>query len=234
MKKIVIWIMIGVVVIGLGVALIQTELIPIFQRLAKEVSAEDELSIDKESEKESNLPDEQPVEMIASDDEFVSSVLWCRDEFGRLYNIVEFHPSNEMDQLITRPVVVNFWYRDESGRLHKVALEVEPGQPSVSGGIWYRDETGRLHKAMTEVVIEQPLGAGEFWYRDETGRFHKVTAKSELGQTSSSGGIWYRDEAGRFHKSLAEADLDQPADSGGIWYRDEAGRLFKMNASDQE
>jgi hypothetical protein len=146
MKKMKIWIIVGVVVIGLGVTAIQAELIPASLSLAKELGAEEDLLVAKESEGEGGLPDELPVEVINSGHESVLSVLWCRDEFGRLYSIVESHPSSVVEDPNIEFGMAGYWYRDENGRLYRSAVEVELDQLSGPDVIWYRDEAGRLFK----------------------------------------------------------------------------------------
>ena len=147
MKKTLIWTIIGGLVIALGATLILTGQFPISIRSDKEAAPENDLSVAKAMEGKDTLSYDQPEKTSISERAPVAGVLWCRDEFGRLYNIVQTEFVDESENPNPESKLVSYWFRDESGRFHKEEVEIELNQTTDTGVIWYRDETGRLFKA---------------------------------------------------------------------------------------
>jgi hypothetical protein len=243
MKKIVFVIVLAIVVIGLGVTSVRADLVPAFLNPAKEGMANDEVSIAVEPQDEDALPEEQPGEAPAAGQVSSAYVHWCRDEFGRLFNVVEPRPTIEGSDTEMETNTGGVWYRDAAGRLYNLIssqpISEKAGLAQATGAnvLWCRDGSGRIFNVIETQptnemgALDAQTGIGGFWYRDETGRLSKVTNLDQSAMTAEQqhnyGGYWYRDTSGRLYKAIVKPGIKHPSGAGGIWYRDETGRLFK-------
>jgi hypothetical protein len=243
MKKIVFLIVLAIVVVGLGVTSVRADLVPAFLNPAKEGMANEDVSVAVEPQDEEALPEEQPGDVPAASQESNASVQWCRDEFGRLFNVVVPRSTTEGSDIEMEIDTGGVWYRDAAGRLYNV-ISSQPASEntglaqSISANVlWCRDESGRIFNLIETQPTDEmgdlytESGSVVFWYRNETGRLSNLTYSDQASMAAEQhhniGGYWYRDASGRLYKTIVKLGVKGTSGPGGIWYRDETGRLLK-------